>query len=473
MVEAVGTSVSTTNNFVSVSSPDCLEVPCAAVIGALCDYMERHVEAIWWYRKYKAEDVQFSFKDLIPELAGYLTSNGEGWRSVSVETRVSCLEQISNKRYEDVLAMQNTILQKSYTPKKMPPVAVSPMKIDTSAYKVSIPIGIGKKSPQQRTRELDENDFEDLEYAAHLPVPNALDNALRASVAIPALLPTVPSMSTVQFLERPRQKLELSMALPVPIHSPDLASSYSINPHNSYHPGVHTAAANDTMTGDTKNIVPVSSHPMDVSEPPRDTTVQVDISKPNQLVEGNEMVVEGENNPSIQKKPEEPEVPEETIEERLKRRIALFGLVEHKKVPGDGNCQFYSLSDQLYGDFDHAAQIRAYAVAWLRDNAEMELENGAKLKEFGYNDEGWDHYCTLMSLPGTWGDHLTLVAVAEIYKVRIIVVSSVKDESQALIEIVPAPETDSNKPPRDIGIVFLCHYAEFHYGTLKPDDSEQ
>lgn len=42
----------------------------------------------------------------------------------------------------------------------------------------------------------------------------------------------------------------------------------------------------------------------------------------------------------------------QAAKERLKERIALFQLREKREIPGDGNCQFYALSDQLYDSID-------------------------------------------------------------------------------------------------------------------------
>jgi hypothetical protein len=252
------------------------------------------------------------------------------------------------------------------------------------------------------------------------------------------------SVSTVQFLERSRRNLELSVAMPTTV-------SISIGTGPSNRVDLQSRATLPSGTTVIGNGEPRIQE-IQISSPSAPSVLSSDPKSQQTAVQ---KIV-----------PVEPEAPKETVAERLERRIALFGLVQPRQVPGDGNCQFYSLSDQLYGDFAHAAQIRAQCVAWLRHNAEMELENGAKLKEFGHTDEGWDHYCTLMSLSGTWGDHLTLVAAAELFHVRIVIVSSVIDESQAIIEIVP---TASGKDPQNLDVIYLCHYAEFHYGSLQPE----
>ena len=58
--------------------------------------------------------------------------------------------------------------------------------------------------------------------------------------------------------------------------------------------------------------------------------------------------------------------------ERLQARLTLYQMKE-RPVPGDGNCQMPSLSDQLFQSFMYAGAIRANIVAWLRRNGELEL----------------------------------------------------------------------------------------------------
>lgn len=58
---------------------------------------------------------------------------------------------------------------------------------------------------------------------------------------------------------------------------------------------------------------------------------------------------------------------------RLQTRMDLYGIETRKKVPGDGNCQFYSLSDQLTGSFNYASFIRSSVISWLGANGDIVL----------------------------------------------------------------------------------------------------
>jgi len=155
-------------------------------------------------------------------------------------------------------------------------------------------------------------------------------------------------------------------------------------------------------------------------------------------------------------------VPETSMaKKRLEQRMSLYGVETRKEVPGDGNCQMHSLSDQLTGTFNYAKFIRREIVSWIRAHGDLKLANGALLKEF-IHDKTFEQYCNDMARDGTWGDHLTLIAATELFNIKVIIISSVPGDS-FIIEIVP----ELSKARR---ILMLSHYAEYHYGTIQYTD---
>jgi len=102
----------------------------------------------------------------------------------------------------------------------------------------------------------------------------------------------------------------------------------------------------------------------------------------------------------------------ENAKKRLDDRMYLYGVETKRRIPGDGNCQMYSLSDQLCNSIDHHKFVRRCIVSWLSINGDLELPNGAKMKDF-VHDKTWEKYCEEMGREGIWGDHLTLVAASE------------------------------------------------------------
>lgn len=154
----------------------------------------------------------------------------------------------------------------------------------------------------------------------------------------------------------------------------------------------------------------------------------------------------------------------EAAHSRLMLRLEAAGMKQKSVIPGDGNCQFHSISDQLFDSLEQSAWVRAQIVAWLKSHGEWVLpENGAQLKDFAYED--WDVYCANMARPGIWGDHLTLTAAANLFGVRIVLFSSIED-NHYVTEYLPSVITSPK-------VLYLCHYAEYHYGSVCRKEPEE
>jgi hypothetical protein len=74
--------------------------------------------------------------------------------------------------------------------------------------------------------------------------------------------------------------------------------------------------------------------------------------------------------------------------------------------------------------------------------------------EVGKETEAWDHYWSKMALPGTWGGHIELQAIADIYEVTIIVFSS----SQSYDYTIVHPSLGTSKD-----VICLGHLVGKHY----------
>ena len=149
----------------------------------------------------------------------------------------------------------------------------------------------------------------------------------------------------------------------------------------------------------------------------------------------------------------------------------MYGLCE-VSVNGDGNCQvsivqaqhlqhasflgvlptmvkmylclqFRALSDQLYRTPDEHGYIRAAAIAQLRSFPVMYQD---------YIPEKYAEYCHRMQQFGTWGDHVTLQAVADAFGVRIAIMTSYQDG--CVVEIQPQGHVKSQR------ILYLSFWAE-------------
>ncbi|GAA0163709.1 cysteine protease [Lithospermum erythrorhizon] len=111
--------------------------------------------------------------------------------------------------------------------------------------------------------------------------------------------------------------------------------------------------------------------------------------------------------------------------QRLLDRLDVYDLVE-LKISGDGNCQFRSLSDQIYRSAEHHQFVREQVVMQLKSHPDLYMN---------YVPMGYEDYLKKMSKNGEWGDHVTLQAAADSYGVKIFVITSFRDT--CYIEILP------------------------------------
>lgn len=105
--------------------------------------------------------------------------------------------------------------------------------------------------------------------------------------------------------------------------------------------------------------------------------------------------------------------------------------------------QFRALSDQLYRTPHEHGYIRAAAIAQLQSYPNLYRE---------YIPEDYREYCQRMQQFGTWGDHVTLQAVADTFGVRIAIMTSYQDS--CVIEIQPQGQIQSQR------VLYLSFWAE-------------
>jgi hypothetical protein len=136
--------------------------------------------------------------------------------------------------------------------------------------------------------------------------------------------------------------------------------------------------------------------------------------------------------------------------DRLLQRLKLCDLVE-VNICGDGNCQFSSIAEQLFGTPTLHPLVRKLIVQHLKSNSEI-------YAPFVFS-ETFDAYIAKMSKTKEWGDNLTLQAASDYFKIKILLVTSYPDKP--LIEITPSEQTKITK------IVHLSFFSEFHYNAIK------
>jgi len=156
--------------------------------------------------------------------------------------------------------------------------------------------------------------------------------------------------------------------------------------------------------------------------------------------------------------------------QRLVERLQLYGLRERRKIPGDGNCQFAAIGDQLFNNPRLHLDIRKIVAEWLRENPHYEVEKGSRIIDFLDTEcyPNWNAYCDSVSQDGTWGDHFTLLAISEIFECVIAIVSSVDLKHATKSEAITVIRPRFCEPNK---IALLSHLHENHYSSLVMETS--
>mmetsp|Transcript_4437 Transcript_4437/g.7151 ORF Transcript_4437/g.7151 Transcript_4437/m.7151 type:complete len:501 (-) Transcript_4437:46-1548(-) len=166
--------------------------------------------------------------------------------------------------------------------------------------------------------------------------------------------------------------------------------------------------------------------------------------------------------------------------DKLKERLEKFTEYELEDVDNSGHCQFDAIAHQINGRFQsqycrpgqsyHYRDVRRDIANWLRKHEEFVLENGAKMSEFHDTEDGrdWAEFCNniedIYHKPApTWGNHLTLIAAANLYQ-RPIRVWSTAPGDDWWLQIEPKfykPKEHEIRPFE------LAHLYERHYMSVR------
>mmetsp|Transcript_12292 Transcript_12292/g.44822 ORF Transcript_12292/g.44822 Transcript_12292/m.44822 type:complete len:288 (-) Transcript_12292:2121-2984(-) len=137
--------------------------------------------------------------------------------------------------------------------------------------------------------------------------------------------------------------------------------------------------------------------------------------------------------------------------QKLNKRLSQLGLTMIS-MADDGNCQFRSLSYELYDTQEHHKLVRRKCVEYIKRNRKrfvMYFDGNGEL----------DHYIRTMGQNRTWGDELTLRACCDAYGLAIHVIQSTRENWHLLYE----PEKKQSKKK-----IFVVYLAPVHYNALKP-----
>ncbi|XP_041480373.1 uncharacterized protein LOC121427867 [Lytechinus variegatus] len=158
-----------------------------------------------------------------------------------------------------------------------------------------------------------------------------------------------------------------------------------------------------------------------------------------------------------------------TRESCIEQLFEDSGLTVRLNPKGNGNCQFSAVSDQLatLGIFRSHSTIREEVIRFLASNTY--LGNGREWTAF--LTEVPEDYLARMSSNGSYGDHLTLQAIADIFHIQILVISSLNGGTTLI-----SPEiNEGNIFTLDVPYIVLGHLSEGngeHYVSLTSNQEQ-
>jgi len=159
-----------------------------------------------------------------------------------------------------------------------------------------------------------------------------------------------------------------------------------------------------------------------------------------------------------------------------------------RNVESDGACQFRALAQQLWGDEEHHAAVRATVVRYLREhpplfhetsvNQSVEVGDTCEIVELAAPT--YEEYCDLMSQPTTWGDQITLRACASAYGATVCLITTWEDHGgeEWYQEFKPPDGEGSPRPEggrRRLGAknsVRIGFHSDMHYVTTSIDEED-
>ncbi|CDJ53105.1 OTU-like cysteine protease domain-containing protein, putative [Eimeria brunetti] len=142
----------------------------------------------------------------------------------------------------------------------------------------------------------------------------------------------------------------------------------------------------------------------------------------------------------------------------LEQRLSFLGCRTVTSV-GDGNCQFRSCALNLFGSEELHLFVRREAVAQMQRQREA-------YSVFFESTQLFERYLRDMSRSGTWGDELSLRAIADSFCCSIHLITSTP--SSWYLRYDPEKEGNKVQPKRH---VFLTYISPIHYNAFALEDT--
>lgn len=140
------------------------------------------------------------------------------------------------------------------------------------------------------------------------------------------------------------------------------------------------------------------------------------------------------------------------LDQQIKKQISSLGGNKILENEGGGNCLFLSMSTHLNIPYD---QLREDSVNYI-------ISNWNRFKDFALNPNSLlpfnnsNEYKNYMGKDGSWGDHLSLLSLCELYQVNAVLVITDGKKLQEPIKINVGSEIN----------VLIKFSSEIHYEAI-------
>jgi len=139
----------------------------------------------------------------------------------------------------------------------------------------------------------------------------------------------------------------------------------------------------------------------------------------------------------------------------------LQGILRHMNLrmvdmPGDGNCFYYAVAHQIYGDINRQNEVRAAAVDYVANHPDefSEFLDGKKI----------DQYVDLLSEDRNWAENLAIQATANAFGVTIEIINSNQDRYGGSRIIEPVTSSHDHR-------IVLGQIEQLHFVSTEIDSS--
>mmetsp|Transcript_7691 Transcript_7691/g.11646 ORF Transcript_7691/g.11646 Transcript_7691/m.11646 type:complete len:337 (+) Transcript_7691:112-1122(+) len=132
--------------------------------------------------------------------------------------------------------------------------------------------------------------------------------------------------------------------------------------------------------------------------------------------------------------------------DKFSDQLKPFGL-KIRDVPGDGNCLFRSVADQIVGEQKMHVEYRSKCCKWMKDYPD-------DFRPFVF-DEDWDDYLNRMRKDGEWGGNLEIIALSHALGVHI------------TIHQFEQPRWEVKCPNQKARTIHLSYHDGQHYNSVR------